>query len=89
MRRGGRGSLCARSGCEEDLRLADELRELGGSRSLGPAQAGYELLQGVGEVQAALAGLPFLLLGLLNLSSESLEFTLDADFCVSHGSDLS
>jgi hypothetical protein len=75
------------SGSEKDSRLTDKLGDPGGSRSLGPCKARHEFLQRVDKVQTPLTSLPFLSSCLLDLSSELLEFTLDAYLCVAHGSD--
>jgi hypothetical protein len=80
----GRGSLYGRSGSEKDPRLADKLRDPGRSRSLGPFTARHEFLQRMDKIQTPLTSLPFFGSRLLDLSSELLEFTLDAYFCVAH-----
>jgi hypothetical protein len=67
--------------------LADKLCDPGRDRSVGLLKARYEFLQRMDKIQTSLTGLPFLSSRFLDLSSESLEFTLDAYLCVAHSSD--
>jgi hypothetical protein len=80
------GSLSRRSGSEEGSRLAYKLCDPGRSRSVGPFKAPHIFLQRMDKIQTPLASLPFLSSRLLDVSSELLEFTLDAYFCVAHKS---